>query len=192
MPGGIGISFGKAAEENYMLDSAWKIHGRQGAQFDGAIDATAFTLNGSPMMRTVDIMAVHMNGVNQSLGATNTYIRVQFTNTVFNMQGKLSISNNGIRIPAGVRAVRISAQVCLGVAAAGLRYVIVGRNTADTTIARSQKNHASTSAIETQAISGAITPVSEGDVIFVGVYGNASDTIYGIMNQTYLTVEAFA
>lgn len=192
MPGGIGVSFGKTAEENYMLDSAWKIHGRQGAQFDGPVDATAFTLNGAAMMRTVDIVAVHMNGANQQLGATNTYIRVPFTNTIFSMQGKLSISNNGIKIPAGVRAVRISAQVCLGVAAAGLRYVIVGRNTADTTIARSQKNHASTSTIETQVISGAITPVSEGDVIFVGVYGNTSDTIYGIMNQTYLTVEAFA
>jgi hypothetical protein len=175
-----------------MLDSAWKIHGRQGAQFDGPVDATAFTINGAAMMRTVDIMAVHMNGANQQLGATNTYIRAQFTNTVFSMRGKLTLSNNGIRVPAGVRAVRISAQVCLGVAAAGLRYVIVGRNTADTTIARSQKNHASTAAIETQVISGAITPVSEGDVIFVGVYGNTSDTIYGIMNQTYLTVEAFA
>ena len=192
MPGGIGVSFGKAAEENYMLDSAWKIHGRQGAQFDGAVDATAYTLNGDSMMRTVDILSVHMNGTNQQLGATNTYIRVQFTNTVFGMQGKLSIASNGIKIPAGVRVVRISAQVCLGVASAGLRYVIVGRNTADTTIARSQKNHASTSIVETQVISGAITPVSEGDVIFVGVYGNASDTIYGIMNQTYLTVEAFA
>lgn len=192
LPGGIGVSFGKAAEENYMLDSAWKIHGRQGAQFDGSVDATAFTIDGEATMRTVDIMSVHMNGVNQPLGATNSYIRVLFTNTIFSMQGKLSLSSNGIKIPAGVRAVRISAQVCLGVAAAGLRYVIVGRNVADNTIARSQKNHASTAIVETQVISGAITPVSEGDVIFVGVYGNTADTVYGIMNQTYLTVEAFA
>lgn len=199
LAGGIGVSFGKSAEEPYMTDSYWKIHGRSGAQFDNDVDVNGdldisgtLKYNGVNALRTVDILTAARDGTNMQLGTSSAYVQIDFTNTVYSMRNLLSVSGGGIRIPAGVTAIRVSAQVCLGAATAGVRYVQVSRNNYNTTMARSQKQHASTSTPETHVIPGVITPVTAGDIIIIGVYGNAEDWVYGIYNQTFLTVEAFA
>lgn len=191
MPGGIGLSVGKAAEESYMLDSAWKIHGRKGAQFDEDVSVNgAFALNGLPTLQTVDVVTATRGGSNLQLGASNTYVSLGFTNFGYDLTGVLKISSGGILIPAGVRAVKVSAQVCLGAATAGVRYVQISKNDWNNTVARSQKQHTSTAVAETHSIPCTLLNVTEGDLIMVGVYGNASDWVYGNYNQTYLMVEA--
>lgn len=185
MPGGIGISFGKAAEEQYSADFDWKIHGRKGAQFDDDVSVKGFTT-----LQTVDVVTATRGGSNMQLGTSNAYVSVGFTNFGYDLTGVLKISSGGILIPAGVRAVKVSAQVCLGAAAVGVRYVQISKNNWNDTVARSQKQHTSTSVAETHSIPCTLMTVKEGDVIMVGVYGNAADTVYGNYNQTYLTVEA--
>lgn len=187
MPGGIGISFGKAAEEEYMADFDWKIHGRKGAQIEGDI-----VLNGRLALHTVDVASLTRGGENLQLGESNVYVNVMFNKYAYNLTGALTISNGGILIPAGVRAVKVSAQVCLGVATAGVRYVQISKNNWNDTVARSQKHHPSTSTPETHSIPTTLMTVTEGDVIILGVWGNASDWVYGNHNQTYLMVEALA
>ncbi len=193
MPGGIGLSVGKAAEESYMLDSAWKIHGRKGAQFDEDVSVNgSFILNGRPTLHCVDIATLSLGGTNFQLGAANTYIRIPFTKYAYNLTDVLTISENGILIPAGIRAVKVSAQICLGAATAGVRYAQISKNSWADTVARSQRHHASTASPETHAIPSTLLTVSEGDIIILGVYGNAADWVYGNHNQTYLMVEALA
>lgn len=191
LAGGIGVSFGKAAEEQYLADFGWKIHGRKGAQFDEAVNAVEYQIGGSPMLCPVDILSVY-RGTNMQLGISSEYVSLDFTKTVYALNGLLTISGGGILIPEGVRAVKVSAQVCLGAATAGARYMQVSKNTFADTLARSQKQHASTSVPETHVVAGALSLVSAGDIILVGVYGNTADWIYGNFNQTYLTVEAYA
>lgn len=200
LPGGIGISFGKAAEEQYTADFDWEIHGRKGARFDGDVtvsgqfsaDAGALTRNGLPTLQCVDIASLTLGGTNFQLGTTNSYVRIPFSKYAYNVTNVLTISENGILIPAGVRAVKVSAQICLGTATAGVRYAQISKNSWADTVARSQKHHVSTASPETHSIPGALLTVTEGDIIILGVYGNASDWVYGNHNQTYLTVEAFA
>lgn len=197
LAGGIGVSFGKAAEEPYTSDSYWKIRGRAGAQFDddvsvnGVVDASEYRINGKSMLRLVDVLSVY-GGVNMQLGKSSAYVKYPLSSTIHSLEGKLSISNGNVVIPTGVRAVRVSAQVCLGAATAGVRYVQVGRNGFDLALARSQRQHVSTSVPETHTIAGAFTPVTAGDTIMIGVYGDTADWVYGYLNQTYLTIEAFA
>ncbi len=191
LPGGIGISFGKAAEEEYTADFDWKIHGRKGGQFDGPIDATAFSIGGRSVLQLVDILSVQ-RGENMQLGKSSEYVQFVFTKDVYKVNQVLTVSGGGVLIPTGIRYVKVSAQVCLGASTAGVRYVQVAVNHFNNAMARSQRNHASTSVPETHVISGAIIPVVEGDLVILGVYGNANDMVYGAHNQTYLTVEAFA
>lgn len=200
MPGGIGISFGKAAEEDYTLDSAWKIHGRKGAQFDEDVnvsgkliaDAESLTRNGFPTLQCVDIASLSLGGTNFQLGTTDAYMRVPFSKFAYNLTNVLTISSGGILIPAGIRAVKVSAQICLGSATAGVRYAQISKNSWADTVARSQKHHVSTASPETHAIPSTLLTVTEGDIIILGVYGNGSDWVYGNHNQTYLSVEAYA
>lgn len=198
MPGGIGISFGKAAEETYMADFDWKIHGRKGAQFDddvtilGNLNAATIVRNGLPTLQCVDIATLSLGGTNFQLGTTDSYVKIPFTKYAYNLTNVLTISSNGILIPAGVRAVKVSAQICLGTATAGVRYAQIAKNSWVDAVARSQKHHVSTASPETHAIPSALLTVTEGDIIILGVYGNASDWIYGNHNQTYLMVEAYA
>ena len=200
LPGGIGLSVGKSAEESYMLDSAWKIHGRKGAQFDEDVtvngrisgDGGGITRNGLPTLHTVDVVTASRGGSNMQLGASNTYVSVGFTNFGYDLTGVLKISAGGILIPAGVRAVKVSAQVCLGAATAGVRYVQISKNNWNDTVARSQKQHTSSSVAETHSIPCTLMTVTEGDIIMVGVYGNTADWVYGNHNQTFLMVEALA
>lgn len=193
MPGGIGISFGKSAEEEYTADFDWKIHGRKGAQFDEDVDVVgSYRLNGLPTLQCVDIVTLSLGGVNFQLGTTNTYVEIPFSKFAYNLTNVLTISSNGILIPAGVKAVRVSAQICLGAATAGVRYAQISKNSWADTVARSQRHHVSTASPETHAIPSAIMTVTEGDIIILGVYGNASDWVYGNHNQTFLMVEALA
>ena len=111
MPGGIGISFGKAAEEDYTADFDWKIHGRKDAQFDGDVtvngkisgDSSGLTRNGLPTLQCVDIASLSLGGVNFQLGTANTYMKIPFSKYAYNLTNVLTISENGILIPAGVR-----------------------------------------------------------------------------------------
>lgn len=192
MPGGIGISFGKAAEEDYTADFDWKIHGRKGAQFDDDVNVSGtLNLKGVPTLQCVDIVTLSLNGTNFQLGTSNAYVKIPFTKYAYNLTNVLSISSNGVRIPAGVRAVKVSAQICLGSATAGVRYAQISKNSWDDTVARSQKHHVSTASPETHAIPSTLLTVTEGDIIMLGVYGNGSDWVYGNHNQTYLAVEAY-
>lgn len=190
MPGGIGISFGKAAEEEYTADFNWKIHGRKGATFDESVDAAGYKVGGKPMLQLVDILSVY-RGTNMQLNASSEYVSLDFTNIVYSLNSLLTISGGGVLIPTGIRAVKVSAQVCFGAATAGARYVQVSRNSFTDTLVRSQRQHASTCVPETHVVAGALTLVSAGDIILVGAYGNTADWIYGNFNQTYLTVEAY-
>lgn len=190
MPGGIGISFGKAAEEEYTADFNWKIHGRKGATFDESVDAAGYKVGGKPMLQLVDILSVY-RGTNMQLNASSEYVSLDFTNIVYSLNSLLTISGGGVLIPTGIRAVKVSAQVCFGAATAGVRYVQVSRNSFTDTLVRSQRQHVSTSVPETHVVAGALTLVSAGDIILVGAYGNTADWIYGNFNQTYLTVEAY-
>lgn len=190
MPGGIGISFGKAAEEEYTADFNWKIHGRKGATFDESVDAAGYKVGGKPMLQPVDILSVY-RGTNMQLNASSEYVSLDFTNIVYSLNSLLTISGGGVLIPTGIRAVKVSAQVCFGAATAGVRYVQVSRNSFTDTLVRSQRQHVSTSVPETHVVAGALTLVSAGDIILVGAYGNTADWIYGNFNQTYLTVEAY-
>ena len=200
MPGGVGISFGKAAEEDYTLDSAWRIHGRKGAQFDEDVnvngmiiaDAGSLTRNGLPTLQCVDIVTLSLGGTNFQLGTTNAYMRIPFIKFAYNLTNVLTISSGGILIPAGILAVKVAAQICLGSATAGVRYAQISKNSWADTVARSQKHHVSTASPETHAIPSTLLTVAEGDIIILGVYGNESDWVYGNHNQTYLSVEAYA
>lgn len=206
LTGGIGVSFGKAAEEAYKADFDWQIHGRKGAIFDADVDVTgdvrvsgaihgeagSLTRNGLPILLPVDIVTASRGGSNMQLGTSNAYVSVGFTNFGYNLTGVLKISSGGILIPAGVRAVKVSAQVCLGAATSGIRYVQLSKNNWNDTVARSQKQHTSTAVVETHSIPATLMTVTEGDVIMVGVYGNSADWVYGNHNQTYLMVEAYA
>ena len=186
MPGGIGISFGKAAEEQYTADFEWEIHGRKGARFDDDVIVKGFTT-----LQTVDVASLSMGGGSVSLGSTGSYVKVPFTKYGYNLTGELTISTNGIVIPAGVRAVKVSAQACIS-GNVGLKYMQISVNDWSNTVARAQKQFASASVAETMVIPIALVTVSEGDIIILGVYGNANDTLYGNHNQTFLTVEALA
>lgn len=183
-PGGIGISFGKAAEEEYTADFDWTIHARKDARFDAGIE-----MKGLPTLQTVDIVTLSLGGTNVQLGTTGAYIKVPFTKYAYNLTGLLTISSNGILIPAGVRAVKVSAQVCLG-GVAGIRYAQISKNTWNDTVARAQKAYTSDAMPETMVIPGTIMTVTAGDIIMFGVWGNSTDWIYGNHNQTYLAVEA--
>lgn len=200
LPGGIGISFGKAAEEEYTADFDWKIHGRKGAQFDDDVtvsgkinaDASGLTRNELPILHCVDIASLSLGGTNFQLGTANAYVKIPFSKYAYNVTGVLTISENGILIPEGVRAVKVSAQICLGAATAGVRYAQIAKNGWVDAVARSQRHHASTASPETHSIPSTLLTVTEGDIIILGVYGNGSDTVYGNHNQTFLMVEAFA
>lgn len=191
-PGGIGISFGKAAEEEYTAEFDWKIHGRKDAQFDENVNVTGeIRSKGLPTLQIVDSVTLSLGGKNVQLNATESYVKVPFTNYGYNLTGVLSIASNGIRIPAGVRAVRVSAQVCLS-GVTGIRYAQITKNDWGNTVARAQKVYTQASTAETIVIPGTIMPVAEGDIVMLGVYGNSADTVYGNHNQTYLAVEAYA
>lgn len=200
LAGGLGVSFGKAAEEQYTADFEWDIHGRKNAQFDSDVsvngkliaDAGSLTRHGFPTLQCVDIASLSLGGTNFQLGTTNAYMKIPFSKYAYNITGVLTISENGILIPAGVRAVKVSAQICLGAATAGVRYAQIAKNGWVDAVARSQRHHVSTASPETHAIPSTLLTVSEGDIIILGVYGNASDYVYGNHNQTYLMVEAYA
>lgn len=191
MPGGIGISFGKAAEEEYTADFDWKIHGRKGATFDQPVDATGYKINGKSVLQLVDVLSVY-RGTNMQLGASMEYVSADFSTVACSLNGLLTISNGGVLIPAGVRAVKVSAQICLGSATAGARFAQISKNNFTEAIARSQKQHSSTNVPETHVFASALSLVTTGDIILIGVYGDTADWIYGNSNQTYLTVEAYA
>lgn len=75
LAGGIGVSFGKAAEEAYKADFAWRIHARQGAyiekgaRVDGGLDADALTLDNPLPVTEGGTGAADAAGARTNLGA---------------------------------------------------------------------------------------------------------------------------
>lgn len=191
-PGGIGISFGKAAEEAYTAEFDWIIHGRKDAQIDGNLNVDGeIQSKGLPTLQIVDSVSLSLGGTNTTLGSTGAYVKIPFSKYGYNLTGVLTITSNGILVPAGVRAVRVSAQICVG-GTTGIKYAQISATSWDNTVARAQKYYTSASYAETIAIPSTIMTVTEGDIIMLGVYGNSTDTVYGNHNQTYLAVEAYA
>jgi hypothetical protein len=194
MPGGIGISFGKSAEEDYSLDSAWKIHGRKGAQFDEGVDVARLSVMGSATLQTVDIVTIGRDS-NLEITQSDAYVGVAMNQILYNATAKLQLSAGGIAIPDGVRGVRVSAQVAAQVVTPGARFlhVQIVRGNEYVTISRTVKFYPSSVYPESMVISPIyISAVQPGDILILGMYGQTGDIVYNTMYETFMTVEAYA
>ena len=194
MPGGIGISFGKAAEEDYTLDSAWEIHGRKGARFDGNVDVQSFSLNGDQLMRTLDIVTIGRDS-NLDITQSNAYVGIAMNQILYNATSKLQLSAGGVVVTEGVRGVRVSAQVAAQVVTPGARFlhVQIVRGDEYVTVSRTVKFYPSSVYPESMVISPIyISAIQPGDIIILGMYGQTGDIVYNTNYETFMTVEAYA
>lgn len=192
--GGIGISFGKSAEEPYSADFNWKIHGRKGAQFDENIDVPSLSVNGLPTIQTVDIVTIGRDS-NLDITQSNAYVGVTMNRIMYSAASKLQLLSGGIVIPEGVRGVRVSAQVAAQVVTPGARFlhVQIVRGNEYVTISRTVKFYASSVYPESMVISPIyISAVQPGDVVILGMYGQTGDIVYNTLYETFMTVEAYA
>lgn len=193
LPGGIGLSVGKSAEERYMLDSAWKIHGRKGAQFDENVDVPSLTLRGLAVPQIIDIVTIGRDS-NMSINQSNAYVGVEMNQIMYNATSQLQLSGGGILIPEGVRSVRVSGQVAAQVVTPGARFlhVQIVRGDAYITVSRTVKFYASSAIPESMIISPIyISSILPGDIIILGMYGQNGDVVYNTIYETFMTVEAF-
>jgi hypothetical protein len=194
MPGGIGISFGKAAEEDYTADFDWKIHGRKGAQFDENVDVPSLTIAGETLFRTIDIVTIGRDS-NLEITQSDAYVGVAMNQILYNATSKLQLSSGGIVIPDGVRGVRVSAQIAAQVVTPGARFlhVQIVRGNEYVTISRTVKFYPSSVYPESMVISPIyISAIQPGDVIILGMYGQTGDVVYNTNYETFMTVEAYA
>lgn len=194
MPGGIGISFGKAAEEDYTADFDWKIHGRKGAQFDASVNVPSLSVGGAATLQTVDIVTIGRDS-NMEISQSDAYVGVAMNQVLYTATSKLQISSGGITVPDGVRSVRVAGQVVAQVVTPGARFLHVQiiRGNTYITVARTVKFYSSSIYPESMNVSPIyISNVLEGDIIILGMYGQTGDVVYNTIYETYLTVEAFA
>lgn len=194
LPGGIGISFGKAAEEDYTADFDWKIHGRKGAQFDDNVDITSLSLRGTPIPQIVDIVTIGRDS-NMEITQSNAYVGVEMNQILYNATSKLQLSAGGVLIPEGVKSIRVSGQVAAQVVTPGARFlhVQIVRNGTYITVARTVKFYPSSVYPESMILSPIyISNVVEGDIIILGMYGQTGDVVYNTIYETFMVVDAFA
>lgn len=194
MPGGLGISFGKAAEEPYTADFDWKIHGRKGAQFDENVDVPALSVGNIPTLQTVDIITIGRDS-NMQITQSNAYVGVTMNQVMYNATSKLLLSGGGVAIPEGVRSIRVSGQIATQVVTPGARFLHVQIVRGDTyiTISRTVKFYTSSAIPESMVISPIfISGIFPGDIIILGMYGQTGDVIYNTSYETFMVVEAFA
>jgi hypothetical protein len=194
MPGGIGISFGKAAEEQYSADFDWKIHGRKGAKFDDTVDVPNLAVNGAPTIQTVDIVTIGRDS-NLEITQPNAYVGVAMNQLMYTATGKLQISGGGVVIPDDVMSVKVSAQVGAQAATPGARFLHVQIVRGDTyiTVSRTVKNFTASTIPESVVISPIyLSSVKAGDIIILGMYGQTGDIVYSTNYETFMTIEAYA
>jgi hypothetical protein len=194
MPGGIGISFGKAAEEQYSADFNWKIHGRKGAKFDENVDAPSLSVNGVRTLQTIDIATVGRDS-NLEINQVDAYVGVAMNQILYNATSKLQLSGGGVVIPANVNSVKVSAQVSAQAATPGVRFLHVQIVRGDTyiTVSRTVKYFTSSAIPESMVISPIyLSSVNPGDIIILGMYGQSGDIVYNTNYETFMTVEALA
>lgn len=194
LPGGVGISFGKAAEESYTADFDWKIHGRKGAQFDENIDVPSLSVGGVSTLQTVDIVTIGRDS-NMEITQSDAYVGVAMNQVMYNATAKLQLSAGGIVIPEGVRSVRVAGQIVAQVVTPGARFlhVQIVRGSTYITVARTVKFYASSMYPESMNVSPIyISNVIPGDIIILGMYGQTGDIVYNTIYETFMTVEAFA
>lgn len=194
MPGGIGLSVGKSAEEVYSLDSAWKIHGRRGAQFDENVDVPTLSIGGERTLQTVDIATIGRLS-NLNITQSDAYVAIEMNQMPYTAMSRLQLAYGGIGIPSGVKSIRVSGQVALQVVTPGARFlhVQIVRGETYITISRTVKFYTSSAIPESMVISPIyISNVLEGDVIILGMYGQYGDVVYSTVYETFMTVEAFA
>lgn len=194
MPGGIGISFGKAAEEDYTADFDWKIHGRKGAQFDDNVDVPSLSIGGDVLFRTLDIVTVGRDS-NLEITQSDAYVGVAMNRIMYSAKSKLQLSSGGIIVPNGVRGIRVSAQVAAQVVTPGARFlhVQIVRGNDYVTISRTVKFYPSSVYPESMVISPIyISTVQTGDIVILGMYGQTGDVVYNTNYETFMTIEAYA
>lgn len=192
--GGIGISFGKSAEEPYTADFNWRIHGRKGAQFDENVDVPSLSVRGIPALQTVDIVTIGRDS-NMNITQSNAYVGVAMNQIMYSATSKLQLSGGGIVIPEGVTSVRVSAQISAQVVTPGARFLHVQIVRGDTyiTVSRTVKFYTSSAIPESMTLSPIfISNVIEGDIIILGMYGQTGDVVYNTNYETFMTMEAFA
>lgn len=194
LTGGIGVSFGKAAEEAYKADFDWEIHGRKGATFDGHVNVPTISVGGIEPLRTFDIVTVGRNS-NLDITQSNAYVGIVMNQILYGAKLKLQLSSGGIAIPTGVRSVKVSAQVAMQVVTPGARFlhVQIVREGTYITISRTVKFYTSSVIPESMVISPIyISAIQPGDIIILGMYGQSGDVVYNTVYETFMTVEAYA
>lgn len=194
LPGGIGISFGKAAEETYTADFDWKIHGRKGATFDENVDVPTLSVGGVSTLQTVDIVTIGRDS-NLEITQSNAYVGVAMNQIMYTATAKLQLSSGGIYVPDGVRSVRVSAQIAAQVITPGARFLHIQilRGNDYITVSRTVKFYTSSAIPESMVISPIyISNLLPGDIIIVGMYGQTGDLVYSTNYETFMVVEAFA
>lgn len=194
MPGGIGISFGKAAEEDYTADFDWQIHGRKGAQFDENVEVSSLSVGGMDTVQTVDIMTIARDS-NLEIAQSNAYVGVGMNLILYSARSKLQLVSGGVIVPDGVRGLRVSAQVAAQCVTPGARFLHVQIVRGDTyiTVSRTVKFYTSSAIPESMVISPIyLSGVFPGDIIILGMYGQTGDVVYNTMYETFMTIEAYA
>ncbi len=194
MPGGIGISFGKAAEEDYTADFNWEIHGRKDARFDGNVDVQSLSIGGETLFRAIDVVTVGRDS-NMNIQQSNAYVGIAMNQVMYSATGKLQLSSGGIVIPNNTRGVRVSAQAAAQVVTPGARFLHlqIVRGTEYITISRTVKFYTSSAIPESMVISPIyISAIQPGDIVILGMYGQSGDVVYNTVYETFMTVEAYA
>lgn len=193
LAGGLGVSFGKAAEEAYKADFDWMIHGRKGAKFDEAVDVPSITVNGARTLQTVDIVTVGRDS-NIEITQSNAYVGVAMNQIMYSATAKLQLSSGGIVVPEGVTSIKVSGQVAAQVVTPGARFLHVQIVRGDTyiTVSRTVKFYTSSAVPESMIVSPIyISSIFTGDIIILGMYGQTGDVVYNTIYETFITVEAY-
>lgn len=194
LAGGLGVSFGKAAEEQYTADFDWKLHGRKGAQFDENVDVPSLSLRGVDTLQTIDVVTVGRDS-NLEITQSDAYVGVAMNQIMYSAASKLQLSSGGIVIPDDVRGVRVSAQVAAQVITPGARFlhVQIVRGNEYVTVSRTVKFYPSSIYPESMVISPIyISAIQPGDIVILGMYGQTGDIVYNTNYETFMTVEVYA
>lgn len=173
------------ANEDGSANTQYYIYGEHHKPTPSEIGAAAASHTHQP-----EAISAHMGNEYYVLPSGGVYETLPLTTTV-KVGTKLTVSNNAIKIGSGVNQVRISAQVCVGSSNRTIKYLAV-RNNATTQLARAQIKLVENTTPQTVAVASIVVNVAENDLLTLDFYGEESDTIYGGVNLTYITVEKLA
>lgn len=139
-------------------------------------------------------ITVHLAATYYSAPAGDTYTTVPLTSSVVTGSA-LTVSNNQIRIGAGISKVMVSAQICVGSSNISDNKFIAIRRTRGsqvTQLSRAQMLLYTNTTPQTMAVPGLLVDVAEGDLLTLDYYGKKDDTLYGDCLLTFLTVQKLA